>query len=329
MHAYDELLLLHELGVDSFVLGEKPGRLRPRLDFLLNDRPDFISTEECQKAEGMFSKSHIIDASLAARFDATLVLSRNDWLIDFWETLRRKKVIFRLNGQSDEGTEIRLKPFAFRGVSMVGYSPHENRKMAGLPIDATIRLYKDPEEWRGWSGTEPSVMTSCQAIQRGDECCNPSAYRETLRGIPHALYGGDNEIFIEHALKSGLGMTDRSGFLDYVALKKKYQDHRVYFYVGTQPASYTLNFIEAWMTGIPVVSLGPRFNTHEVCELLKSGVDGFYSDDINELRSVIKKLLEEPAAGRTIGVSGRKRATELFGKAVVKEQWRQFLRLSL
>jgi hypothetical protein len=34
---------------------------------------------------------------------------------------------------------------------------------------------------------------------------------------------------------------------------------RAYLYTGTQPASYTLGLIEAMMTGVPVVSIGPSW----------------------------------------------------------------------
>jgi hypothetical protein len=36
---------------------------------------------------------------------------------------------------------------------------------------------------------------------------------------------------------------------------------RAYLYTGTQPASYTLGLIEAMMTGVPVVSIGPDHMT--------------------------------------------------------------------
>jgi glycosyltransferase involved in cell wall biosynthesis len=46
---------------------------------------------------------------------------------------------------------------------------------------------------------------------------------------------------------------------------------RAYVYTGTQPASYTLGLIEAMMTGVPVVSIGPEsmwvpdlFEGHEI-----------------------------------------------------------------
>ncbi len=113
--------------------------------------------------------------------------------------------------------------------------------------------------------------------------------------------------------------------LEYDTLKQKYRDHRVYFYVGTQPASYTLNFIEAWMTGIPVVALGRRYNTAEVCELIENGVNGFFSDNVEELRTFITKLLENPLYARRIGDAGRAKAMKVFGMEAIRPEWKAFI----
>ena len=80
------------------------------------------------------------------------------------------------------------------------------------------------------------------------------------------------------------------------------------------------------MTGIPVVSLGPHFNTNEVCELIDSGVDGFFSDDIDELRACIVRLLEDAAYARKMGAAGRAKAASLFGLETIQTQWRAFIR---
>jgi glycosyltransferase involved in cell wall biosynthesis len=49
------------------------------------------------------------------------------------------------------------------------------------------------------------------------------------------------------------------GALTYDEMRGWLRRARVYLYTGTQPASYTLGLIEAMMTGIPVVSIGPSW----------------------------------------------------------------------
>jgi len=44
------------------------------------------------------------------------------------------------------------------------------------------------------------------------------------------------------------------GKLEYHEMKREMRDNRLFFYGGTHPASYTLAFMEAMMTGMPIVS---------------------------------------------------------------------------
>ena len=99
------------------------------------------------------------------------------------------------------------------------------------------------------------------------------------------------------------------------------------------PASYTLNFIESWMTGIPVVAIGGEFGnppflenqfTYEIPFLIKNGVNGYCSDDLGKLTEYVKNLLEDHELAKKIGAAGREKAIELFGKEKIKKQWIKF-----
>jgi len=119
----------------------------------------------------------------------------------------------------------------------------------------------------------------------------------------------------------------------YAELKEFLRQSRVYFYTGTYPASYTLNYIEARMTGIPVVAIGPRLgnspyeagqNTYEIEDLIDNGLDGFYSDDPVELREKVEWMLKDLESAKRIGQLGRDMARQVFGKEVIKKQWQEF-----
>jgi glycosyltransferase involved in cell wall biosynthesis len=116
-------------------------------------------------------------------------------------------------------------------------------------------------------------------------------------------------------------------------MKQKLRDNRVYIYTGTQPASYTLNFMESLMTGIPVVALGSQHATslgiagqvYEVDKIIQNGVNGFVSDDIGYLREKILWLLDNPQAAKQIGEMGRETAIKYFGKETIKQLWKETL----
>ena len=115
---------------------------------------------------------------------------------------------------------------------------------------------------------------------------------------------------------------------------KELRNNRCYFYTGTHPASYTLNFIEAWMTGIPVIAVGPQWGNanylrnhdlYEVEKLISNGVNGFVSDDIDQLRFYIKHLFARRDVAERVGAAGRQEAIRHFDKQMIMEAWKAFL----
>ncbi len=103
---------------------------------------------------------------------------------------------------------------------------------------------------------------------------------------------------------------------------------RCYLYTGTQPASYTLGLIEAMMTGIPVVSIGPaNMQIFPYSPLLFEGheIAGLGSDDPTEAGQMVRDLLAFPEHAKRISEQQRARAIDLFGIDTIREQWREFL----
>jgi glycosyltransferase involved in cell wall biosynthesis len=103
---------------------------------------------------------------------------------------------------------------------------------------------------------------------------------------------------------------------------------RAYLYTGTQPASYTLGLIEAMMTGVPVVSIGPDhmtwqrdlFEGHELARTRRRP-DPALARDAAERRAHDNPTTRRASAG---GTRARARI-ELFGIETVGPQWREFL----
>jgi len=163
------------------------------------------------------------------------------------------------------------------------------------------------------------------------EHCNYDLYRMAMQGLPAELYGPGNE-----ASQYNCGRVTFEQQLEVL------RSSRAYFYTGTHPASYTLNFMEAWMTGTPVVAIGPYYGNakfhkrppypngpddgclYEVARLIEHGTTGFVSDNVTELRMYCKTLLRDPVLAKQISDEGRKMAIVHFGRPTIKERWKQF-----
>lgn len=303
---YYEISLFNEIGIDVFCLGSYVDPTHPhetiRPPIAMEPKPDLIKLA-CSK--------DALTKELVDKFDIIYIMHIPDWIEKNWDIIKDKTVIWRTIGQSTSNIEDRLRPFA-QNIKIVRYSPFEKNIPGYVGEDAMIRFYLDPDEFKNWNGNVNKVLTLAQSMKKRDTACNYSMFEQSTRGLPRIIYGPGNE-----------DTTDlHGGILPYDHLKRAIRDHRVYFYTGTHPASYTLNFIEAWMTGIPVVAIGDEYGnasyfnqiTYEVSSLIQNGTDGFYSDDINILHDCCNNLLEDESLARQIGTEGRKSAIQYFGK---------------
>jgi len=319
---YDELKLFTELGIDWFSLGSyvNPTHpidpIRPSIHYY----PDQWLTENAPPRDNM--PKEFLD-----KFDTVMVMHIPEWIEDNWDKFRGKRVIWRTIGQSTPAIERRMATYRAQGLEIVRYSPREANLEPNAGCNALIRFYKDDNEFKHWVGAGNEVITFAQDMQHRGEFCNYDTFLAIAKGFNAKIYGPHNE-------NSG---ELNGGFLTYPEMQQKMRDARVYIYTGTQPASYTLNLIEAMMTGVPIVAIGPNLanslnhkngiNTdlYEIPDIITNGVNGFWADDVNELRERVAYLLSDVKAARRIGEMGRNRAIELFGKDVIKSKWKEYL----
>jgi len=250
--------------------------------------------------------------------DTIYILGIEAWLPANWERIKHKHVVFRSIGQAVERTERVLAQYKPQGLKIVRYSPYEWSIPCFSGADATIRFYKDSDEYKGWTGENKQVITVSQAMKKRDAALKFSVFNACTQGFPRKLYGFSNDD-VDKELSGGA--------LTYEQLKQVLRENRVFFYTCTFPAPYTMGFQEALMTGIPVVAIGSRlagWSWIEVPHFIKNGVNGFTSDSIDELRGYVSLLLEDYELAKRISVEGRKTAIELFDKSKIKEQWKAF-----
>lgn len=222
---------------------------------------------------------------------------------------RHPRIVWRTCGQSNPHLEAYMRQFP---IETVRYSPAEARAFGPQTRqDALIRFGKDPAEWSGWHGSDAVIGNATQKMTERAEHCGLGWYIAATEGLPAEPAGELSE-----QLPGGIGK------LGYDEMREYLRRVRVYAYAGTQPAPYTLGLIEAMMTGVPVVSIGPKqmwsgalFEGHEIA------VE--YADHPNEARLVLERYLREPDTEAS--EYNRERAIELFGLETVSAQWREFL----
>lgn len=313
---YDELKLFEELGYDYFSLGsyidpQKPvDPIRPGLNKKVDPELLSIAPDRMNIPKEFFD-----------RFDVIIVMHLPEWIEANWDRMKHKPVIWRTIGQSTPSVEKRLWQYRQEGLKIIRYSPMEHNIENNIGADMVIRFYKDPEEFFFWNGLNQEVITFAQNMKTRAEYCNYEAFRLLAEQFPNAhVYGPSNE---------GSEKLN-GGFLTYEEMKQKMRDSRVYIYSGTQPASYTLNFIEAMMTGIPMVCLGPTYgnslkiagDVYEIPEIIVNASNGFWSDSLDDLKQRVQVLLDNHDLAKVIGQHGRETAIRYFGKDTIKKLWK-------
>jgi len=321
---YDELKLFHELGVDIFSHGayidpQNPGdATRPSLDYSVDPILMELAKQNPDKA--------CLSKDLLDKFDVVFFMWKPEWIKSNIENLKNKMCILRTIGQSTKYNEIQIREFKKilgNRLKIVRYSPLERTIPVFAGEDALIRFYKDPEELKDWNGKNNIVITIAQSFKRRSQFCGTEIFLASTDGLPRKVYGKDNQDLGEMAESN----------ITYERLKQVLRDSRVFFYTGTYPASYTLGFIEAFMTGVPIVALGYREGncswlpdqcTYEIPFIIRNGENGFWGDYPKILREEIIYLLNNVEKAKEIGEAGRQTAIELFGKEKIKKEWEEF-----
>lgn len=318
---HDQLKLLSELGYDVFSIGGyiNPGAphdpKRPPLPQVpyhpeLQAVVDALGTPDNLDA----AKRHIPDELIDWADVIICHHYEHAWLVPQWDRIRHKRVIWRTVGQSVEGNEALMAPLRADGLQIVRYSPKERNIPGYAGEDTLIRFYKDPDEWFGWTGDEPVVINITQHLRQRDPYTNYGFWNDATLGLQREAMGPGSEVI------------GGRGELSYDAMKAALRRARAYLYTGTQPASYTLGLIEAMMTGIPVVSIGPKhMRVFPYGPLLFEGHELAFSahDDPAEARRDLALYLDHP--NKTARGLQRQRAIDLFGKATIGAQWKAFL----
>lgn len=256
-------------------------------------------------------------------FDVIIVMHSPNVIVQNWSKLREKTVIWRSIGQSVPRIEKLMEPCRAEGLKIVRYSPKEKLIPGFIGEDAVIRFYKDEDEYKDWTGELPQVVSFAQSLKGRRQFCHYDEIFAVIEEFNGKVYGPGNEDLAQY----------NGGQVPYEQQVKLMQQSRVMPYGGTWPAPYTLSFIEALMTGLPVVAISkalahyPQYeyiDFYEVDEILAE-ISGIVCDTKEQMIEQTSRLLTDPAFAADISKKQRELAVRMFGKKVISKQWGDFL----
>ena len=258
--------------------------------------------------------------------DIVLVCHRSDWLSFHMQLFDQKKnIVWRSIGQSTPQLEEYLGRLRGDGrLKIIRYSPQEQYYTNYAGSDGLVRFSKDPEEWGGWVGDDLRVATFSNRILTRPKNCKWNYFEKVTSRFPRVLYGWGNEEVSNIPTRN----------IELHQLPYAMRQARVVFYMGTFPASYTLSFIEAMMTGVPIVSIGKNLfyedfqyfgDVFEVPSILNKVVDfeeaARCSNKVEFLQEHIVSLLQHEKLAKFYSKAQRELAIRMFSPGVVGPQW--------
>ena len=348
---YDDIRMFAHLGYDVFCPGgyanpATPGEtLRPALPEVPFHH-ELAMLCDAQRAKHGTDPGHYIDWAKADLHPeliewADVIIVHHfvrEWIGEQWPRIRHKRVIWRTCGQSDPGLERYMAQFRLDGLQIVRYSPAERRYFESIGAfagqDAMIRFGKFPADYGPWipTGTVqfperndwtereeygrfvgPYIANVTQhMVARGDSV-GLSFYLAATKGLPARPAGPGSK-----DLPGGLGE------MPYDEMRQYLRRARAYIYTGTTPASYTLGLIEAMLSGVPVVSIGPAawagpdalFEGHEMV--------GHAENDPQRARQMLMDHLNDSSTDRDC-YRHQQAWAKAFAMDTIGPQWQAFL----
>ena len=311
------------MGHDVFRLGleEPPGpnnSFRPPLGYSARERQLHDIYVSMGGTYGGKTITSILPNDFINHFSISIIMNDPVFISELWPRLCSKPIVWRTIGQGVEIFDKHLFPLRQKGMKIVRYSPKELTLEGSIGSDAVIRFGKDASLYADWVGDLKKVLTFSNSFtQRYPQ--EAQDYQSIVNNIPSVLGGSYNE-----SIPQAIGCVSPD---EQIHL---YKHCRAYLYASGLHIPYTLNFIEAWLTGIPMVVYAPldrqgRF--YEVDNLITDGVDGFVCRDIDSARQKLTLLLQDDDTAARISAAGRRRAEDLFSNKTIRDQWERFFAL--
>ena len=139
-----------------------------------------------------------------------------------------------------------------------------------------------------------------------DWCCGFSVWQEVIKGLPYKVVGDTPGLSEPAASTEGLVAT--------------YQNSRIFLNTSTiSPVPTAL--MEAMSCGCAVVST----DTCMIPEVIKHGVNGFITNDVQQMKQHLVDLLNDEDMAREIGDNARKTIVERYSAQQFVDNWNNIL----
>lgn len=316
---YDEVQLLTDLGHEVFSNG---AYLDPK-GHITHPRPGINGAKyykDWAKIASNSAKTNL-PSELIDPFDVIIIMHSPNVVIENWERIKHKKVIWRTIGQSTTDVESSLLQYREDGMKIIRYSPNEKNIPTYIGEDTLIRFYKDENHLKNWNGAMINVITFAQSLKGRRTHCHYDEIMDIVSYFDGIVYGPGND---------DLGKYN-GGAISYESQIMRMQESTALIYGGTAPASYTLSFVEALMVGLPIVAIDKNmaniiygFDFYEVDDLLTS-IDGIVCKNTDEMKAQIEKLRTDRNYALDISNRQRQLALQEFSKEKISKQWEEFL----
>lgn len=314
----DETRMFKKLGHDVFPLGANFGfqSAQPFRDPIVFNETEHALLEQFRAMGCTFpyaadptAQTHLT-AEFIALFDVIVVMHDLNFIQQFWPVLSQRPVIWRTIGQNIDECEPVAAGLHEQGMHIVRYSPAERRSAAYCGETALIRFGKDPDDYGPWSGDNGHVLTFANLFEQRYPS-SAAQYRAIVTDVPSMLGGSGNESFSE-----------KIGFLSPLQQREHYNACRAYLYCSGPTIPYTLNFMEALMSGMPMVvtDFAPSHPFYEIPTLVSGGA-GIVASTIEEAQKALRDLLDDDDAARQMSEQARARAIQLFSTDHIGKQW--------
>jgi glycosyltransferase involved in cell wall biosynthesis len=327
---YDELRILNQLGYDVTAIGGYIDPKNPHVDTRppLNidsnkDRENKIHklfNDNRNRGIDIQNCSNTLTKEVVDDYDVIMIMHRMDWVEKNWDVIKNKIVILRTIGQNLENNEILIKKYIRMGLKILRYSPKERELNNYAGEHGLIRFLKYKSDFKDRNVKKNYTITFTQNLNDRKNWCGLNIIEYVSNKVPFKLFGPGNEKF-----------EFNGGRLSYDQQLEEYASNSCYLYTGTFPAQYTLNFVEALIAGIPIVSIGKNLSQQMVSQYpfevpyILDEVVGYSYDDIDKIVDTLNQLIMDKKLNNEVSRKQTELGVRLFSVEKNIHQWKDFL----
>ena len=154
----------------------------------------------------------------------------------------------------------------------------------------------------GWDEREDHALSVVNDWINRDWCCGFNIWQNVIQGLPNRVIGDTP------------GLSEPASSTE--ELVSAYQNSRIFLNTSTISPIPTV-LLEAMSCGCAVVST----ETCMIPEVIEHGVNGFMSNDINELKQYVVDLLNDEDLARQMGEAARKTVVKSFSVEKFASKW--------